>query len=436
MRTLSWRRYFVVLIIALSLLIGLWRTRHKEELQVARPLNLPALPRLMRPAATPDEHPPDRNAEANEPPPVIDEVTVEKQEVCEGEENLVTVKAHTENGTDADLHYMVGLELGPSVPLRLDRSADATQNTWPTIQVFGRNSMSRVLVPPYRIKDCKAERRLLVVAHLRPNRWGEYDLQAKIVASAAGKPFHPVSFRWSFGDGASDSTTLPLVTHDYEQRSQDNLYSYELIVVEATGDDGETLVGRTSLALANPAYRALQDRGVVQLFYSLEPRYPQLSEDGTVHQGVRLWQSRKGHPVTLSNVTRVRHLLDGQSLSPEPVDPGTLTSSRIIPDAPGIDAAIALDLRNDQETYSVDYLIEGQSDDGIPARGQFSVMRPLMPPTRERHSKITDPGLQARIVRARELLQRPLVSEEDLLRLEMEGRFADLPPRSPDSLPF
>src|SRR5579884_3206871 len=50
--------------------------------------------------------------------PIIDEIKVEKPEVCEGEDNLVTVRAHTENGTDAYLHYLIDGKLGPSVPVR------------------------------------------------------------------------------------------------------------------------------------------------------------------------------------------------------------------------------------------------------------------------------------------------------------------------------
>src|SRR5690349_10967458 len=36
-------------------------------------------------------------------PPVFDSVQVEKEEVCQGEENLVTVRAHTTDGNDAYL---------------------------------------------------------------------------------------------------------------------------------------------------------------------------------------------------------------------------------------------------------------------------------------------------------------------------------------------
>src|SRR6266404_1842349 len=49
-------------------------------------------------------------------PPVFDLVSVEKDEVCEGEENLVAVHAHTTDGNDAFLHYTVAGEAGGQVP--------------------------------------------------------------------------------------------------------------------------------------------------------------------------------------------------------------------------------------------------------------------------------------------------------------------------------
>src|SRR4051812_40130259 len=51
-------------------------------------------------------------------PPVFDVIRVEKEEVCEGEENLVTVRAHTTDGNDPFLHYTVAGEAGAQVPVR------------------------------------------------------------------------------------------------------------------------------------------------------------------------------------------------------------------------------------------------------------------------------------------------------------------------------
>src|SRR6266436_4287100 len=51
-------------------------------------------------------------------PPIFDLVRVEKDEVCEGEENLVAVHAHTTDGNDAFLHYTVAGEAGAQIPVR------------------------------------------------------------------------------------------------------------------------------------------------------------------------------------------------------------------------------------------------------------------------------------------------------------------------------
>ncbi|NTX58525.1 hypothetical protein HR086_45285, partial [Myxococcus sp. CA039A] len=45
---------------------------------------------------------------------------------------------------------------------------------------------------------------------------------------------------------------------------------------------------------------------------------------------------------------------------------------------------------------------------------------------RENSTPVTDPLLLAKVKRARELLGQPFVTDEDLWRLEREGRFKDL----------
>src|SRR5689334_17758918 len=74
-------------------------------------------------------------------PPVIDSITVEKDEVCEGEENLVTVRAHTPDDNDAFLHYQIGPTRGSPVALRsyLD---DREKPSWHRITVFGKNNVA------------------------------------------------------------------------------------------------------------------------------------------------------------------------------------------------------------------------------------------------------------------------------------------------------
>jgi hypothetical protein len=348
-------------------------------------------------------------------------VTVEKPEVCEGEENLVTVKAHTPNGDDANLHYLVGTQMGPMVPLRLPRDPLA----WPQIVVFGRTQSASIPVPAYRIRSCPDSAKLLVEPHLRPNRWGEYDFEARIVSpSTARKPFVPVRYRWSFGDGATGATTVPLAAHNYEMRSQETLFSSYLIEVEANDDQGQKVVGRASLSLDNPAFETLRDKHFVQLLFSINPRYPELSSDGTVRQSVRAWHARGDHTVEITKVTRVRHKLDGTDERRDE-DPSLLGSSSI-PSMPGIEGSVALDLRGDSETFSVDYSMEGTTDDGLPAYGKFSIMRPLPRPTREANRPVRDPVLLAKIRAARRILGQDYVSDEDILRLDREGKLTDL----------
>src|SRR5262245_1879905 len=85
-------------------------------------------------------------------PPIIDSSTVEKDEVCEGEENLVTVRAHTPDDNDAFLHYQIGGARGSPVAVRsyLD---DREKPSWHRITVFGKNNVATSAeMPPFRVK--------------------------------------------------------------------------------------------------------------------------------------------------------------------------------------------------------------------------------------------------------------------------------------------
>lgn len=82
------------------------------------------------------------------PAPIIDEVSVEKREVCSGEDNLISVRAHSPDGNDAYLHTTIGASTGMRVPLRVWRESDGTYEL-PTVTVFGKNNVATtVRVPP------------------------------------------------------------------------------------------------------------------------------------------------------------------------------------------------------------------------------------------------------------------------------------------------
>ena len=355
-------------------------------LRTRRPAPLPS-PTVQATAATDSparetrvQSPPQRPAEPPQPP-VIDSITVEKDEVCEGEENLVTVRAHTSDGNDAFLHYQVGSTRGSPVALRsyLD---DRGKPTFQRVTVFGKNNVATSAeMPSFRVKRCADAVTVVIEHRLRPNTVAEFEFDARIIrmdshGSDAGAPsFRPRKFVWSFGDGAQEESQEPQRTHDFAARSQDTLYSHLLVKVKVIGDDARELEGRDALELLNPAFEAYAYKGIVLLFAELEPRFPVLSPGGVVDQGVRLWHTRP-EVLSIGKVSVTTRRVDGQRSPPEYPPVGSVLGSALIPPGRGLDFHLALDTRAEPDTLSRDYYVEGHTADGLPVRGTFSVMRP------------------------------------------------------------
>jgi hypothetical protein len=357
--------------------------------------------------------------------PVVDEVVVEKRSVCEGEDNLVTVRAHTPNGGDAFLHYTIAGSAGSPNPVRLYRQKDGSV-PWPSVRVFGKdNVLTSVPVPRYEVRDCGATRTALISHSLRPNTSSEFELFAKIGEHGDltnRPPFRGVEYRWKFGDGSTATTKVPQVTHSYEHRPQTSLNSDFVVGVEVTSTDGERVSGRTVLDLRNPAFEMLSVGHAVALMSSLDPRLPELDERGVVHQGVRLWH-RSPRPVTIGRVRSTRSYADGHTSPPQEVDIGSLLgSSSIPPGDKGIELSTQLDTNLEPDVLVVTYDIEGTSSDGLLVKGGFSVMRPPVPSK----TPIADKTMLAKIAAAQSMLHTDVVSLRDLQRLEQEGAFATL----------
>jgi hypothetical protein len=431
---------------ALAALVAsfLWPSRKPPRHDVAA-VEDPAPTFEIRRAAAPDPSepapPPKKVAPAPpEPAPVIDAITVEKPEVCSGEENLVTVRAHTVNGTNEFLHYVIDGAMGSSAPVRLLLGQDGRVEGKHTITVFGRGNVPlTVPVPEYKVKDCQPERVVVVETRVQANTWSNFDLLAKIVglpappagvrAEGSHKPFVPVSYAWSFGDGVTALTTGPVASHDYEGRTQAALYSYFPVRVDVRSDGGEVLTGRTTLPLINPAFEAFAQKGIVQLLVALEPRFPAMGADGRVVQNVRLWHTRS-QPVTIDAVALTRYF-EGASGETPPQSLGVaqvLGTTTVPPGKDGITTSVVLDTITDPGVFSVTYRLSGHSSDGHPVMGSFSVMRPPPKPTADNSQAVVDPMLKAKIVAARQMLGKETVTDEDIWQLEREGRFADLAP--------
>jgi hypothetical protein len=366
--------------------------------------------------------------EPGRPPlvPIIDEITVEKQEICEGEENLVTVKAHTPgNAEDAFLHYAVGAQAGQRVAIlgRLDAGEGIAPER---VAVFGRdNVMVTAELPHFTVKPCKPKRRLVLTARLLPNSAAELELHATVMNVDAKEPFKAVRYEWSFGDGQTSQTTTPVATHDYAGRPEESLFSQLLLSCVAVAADGERVEGRSALQLLNQSFEGKAYKGLVKIYTAPTPRFPELGPDGLVRQRIRLWHVERG-PIRLEKLTRQRHY-QGDEGSPPPEELGVSAAfgTTTLPPA-GIEAEFVLDTNLDERVFSMEYVVEGHTEDGYRATGNFAIMRPPPKPTRETAALVRDAVLQAKILKTRELLGKDVVNDEDIWRLEKEGAFKDL----------
>lgn len=413
-------------------LLGLWLTRAREAgpavaIERAQPPVQAAALRAQRSA------PPVAAAAPASPTsaPIIDEIVVEKPAPCVGEETLVTVRAHTPDANDAELHYLIGTGTGQSVPLRawLDERGQPPEFQ---VTVFGKgNTATSAPVPPLRVQPCQVGMFAVIAHRALPNRWGSFAFRAELRQQQSGGPAKSVAlsarrYHWTFGDGSEEQTDTPEVTHSYEERPQQTLYSQFLVRVEVVTRDGRTLVARDALQLVNPAYESWTRKGIVSLMVALDPPFPVLSAAGRVEQGVRLRHYRP-EPVTIESVQAVRYYADGAGQSPaQSVDVPSLLGTDRIPAGRGLDLHVTLDPQAEPDVLSVTYYLKGKSADGHPVVGSFSVMRPPPAPNADNSTRVTNPRLVAKIRRAREQLGKSVVSDADLARLESQGAFNDL----------
>ena len=433
------RTWLLLALVALGMVAG-WLLSREQPTAAEAPVTQ-AQTRAPRPstdsAASPLAPAPDapQVAGAAEPaPPIVDEVLVEKQEVCSGEDNLITVRAHTPDANDAYLHYTVGSGTGQRIPLRVWRNEVDGSFELPPITVFTKNNVSvTVPMPRYTVKECEPDRLVHVLSRRLPNAEDDFEFFAKVVerpampGKPAPKPFVPVRYVWTFDDEPTETTTGPTVSHSMLSRTgADSMYTQHLVRVDLYDAAGQKVTGRSSLQVLNTSFENFDKKGVVTILGVGTPRFPVLDEDGVVRQTFRLYHRFRG-PVRLTRVTAIRAFRGNGEGPPPPeqVDVASLPVSEI-PEGKGTEVTVSFDTQAEPDVFAVTYSLEGLSAEGHPARGTFSVMRPPPKPTRENSNPVTDPVLLAKIKRAREVLQQEYVTDEDIFRLEREGKFADL----------
>jgi hypothetical protein len=255
-----------------------------------------------------------------------------------------------------------------------------------------------------------------------------------------------VRYRWSFGEGEVQVTKEPFVTHDFEGRPQESHYTYLLVRCEAIDKRGQKVVGRDSVVLLNDGFEHLAFKGIVILQTRMTPRFPELNDKGEVRQKVKLWHHLH-EPVTIDHVHvqdtyqpppggRPKGAPSPQADEVGPVeDPpvGSVLGTSTVPPA-GIEPELVLDTHAWDRVFLRSYSLEGHTKEGLPVKGQFSIMRPPAPPTREHNDgMITDPAAVQRIRRTQQILKKEYVNEDEIARMDKLGYFRDLAPPKPQS---
>ena len=358
---------------------------------------------------------------ANQAPLALDEIGVEKQEVCEGEENLVRIKGHTLDGSDSFLHYVIGGQPGRAVPLRVYRTpGEGLPRQIATI--FGKDGASLTVdVPYYRVNYCRPERAVAISYTARANTIDQLQFAAKVQERGAHvAPLRIVRYAWTFGDGSTAITSTPFAIHDYSDRLQTELYSGYLVEVHVFADTGEVLLGRSSVEFLNTSFQDLKKFGTVTITAKGTPRFPALSGDGVVRQTFDLWH-HYSEPVLIERIRVLELGSDGRR-----EDSGRLSGvSELTQRTIGVGERVQVELSFDAQRYpgvvALLYKLEGTSTDGRPALGEAAVMRPPPVPTRENSTPVNSRRVAAQIRRAMRILGKSSVSQEELWELERAG---------------
>jgi hypothetical protein len=410
--------------IALVALLLLSRRREDSVQDVAIAAITPAQPeQLPQSSRRPAPSRPPASA-ASVAPPVFDLVRLEKDEACEGEENLVTVHAHTTDGNDSFLHYTVAGEAGSQVPVRAFVERDGSAPRQYAVAFSKDNVATRIELPRYSVKNCRPARILVVTMRMLPNSASEREFTAT-VRTLEGAPFSPAWYEWSFGDGEAGVTPGPVAVHDYSALPQRTAFSDLLVKVKASDGSGETVEGRFPLHIRNIAF-ATRLRGVATLFAVPVPRFPGIGADGVVRQKFRLWHA-EDVPVQITGMTLSTFFLPAtDGTAPPPPTTVALDHARLlrhaeIRPAAFVDESLEYDFAANAAVYAVTFAVQGIAD-GMQARGELTLLRPPPAPTRENSIPIQDPAMVQKIRRAMTILHQQTVSQEDIWRLEREGK--------------
>jgi hypothetical protein len=305
-------------------------------------------------------------------------VTVEKHEVCRGEENFATIVASAANGDDREL----GIELldrkgsrqfGPRVPFRL--TEPTSPGAMPQLVVFDGGTRSAVArIPEVRVKDCDVDHRVDVRGSITPPNADDWQFTVSIGTRTGAEPFEAVAYSWNFGDGTPVVTTSEgAAKHSYAGRIQATRYTYPLVTVRLEDASGRRIQGSRALRLMNFGFEALERERRVQIFAAIERE-----GDRPI---VRLYHGHSS-AVQLERVKVTRGVLGSES--DEGRELGEYTAQNLfgfveLPAGRSMAAqsgAALAQLEPAERGAVSEFEVEGVSADGLPARGSFALFAP------------------------------------------------------------
>lgn len=379
--------------------------------------------------------------------PVIDEVLVDKRSVCVNEDVRVTVKAHVPGGLDdAFLRYRVAGQEGPVVTLRrltMAAPGPLQERGGYTVLVTGRDGThASVPLPDIEVKECRLPNEFELVYTREPGTVGTVRLAASPIGHNpdidsvrekgvdSNPRFQPVRYVWTFGDGTTEESTESFVVHDFGERPQTSAYSYFSVTCEAVDAKGQKLTASRTLELENPAFETFVRKGTVPL---LSHARPAAVEDGLVTVPVRVWH-QWASPITVKSVKVRRHrgseLMNADESHPpaRPADEELFAAlalgSATVPPG-GLVVPVRFDAESDKDIAAKEFLVEGETPEGWPVKGRFVATRPDMDPVVRR--MLVDRDWRLKVLRARQQLKKAGITEKEILDLEGEGLFTDLP---------
>ncbi len=252
-----------------------------------------------------------------DPPPVdnivIERVEVSKQEVCRGEDVVVTVQAVSKDKQEQYLNY--GALGDPNIhgPRFSLKPRESIGYGWLRVVVQGKYGTSVLAnVPPVLVKDCDAPVSASIDLQRHAAAFDRATLTARVTTPPGAQPFQPVAYEWDFGDGTSLKSEQPVVEHSYEGRAHTSAYSYFFVTVKARDAGGRVAESSRSLRFVNLGFLALANERKVRVFSGVA------SGGGTQGEKIRLYHGAP-YAVRLERVIVKEAAVDASGAATETV---------------------------------------------------------------------------------------------------------------------